>query len=1152
MMQLQLKQFDFKDLFTAEGLDQLDKRFLAALLQIDPALAEQLKKYRGGPLHSPQEISELIIACAPILEKFIAELFQIESAVAKLYQATHHHDPIFQFKDYYVHHAKRLMKSVTDVSKFHELNDWLDKNIEKNDDRELAVATLGIYFLSDTEKYKSNIEKLIHWCVLAQQSPDGQQIIKNWRSFRIPAKKHFENLVPMVPVENDPFGRFEGPAETRRERDGFKLTDPRMQLREVLDEIHYCVYCHKNDGDFCSKGFPVKKNNPELGLKINPAGDLLTGCPLEEKISEMHTVKKFGFGIGALAIITIDNPMCAVTGHRICNDCMKACIYQKQDPVNIPEIETRVLTDVLDLPWGIEIYDLLIRWNPLRQTQFVQKPYNHSKIAVLGMGPAGFTLAHHLLMEGCAVVGFEGLKIEPLPAHFISDPIYSFNDFKESLDDRIMSGFGGVAEYGITVRWDKNFLKLIYMSLMRRSHFQLFGNVRFGGTMTVEDAWDLGFDHIAIAVGAGLSRELHVPNSLAPGMRQANDFLMALQLTGAIKKSSLTNLQVRLPAVVIGGGLTGIDTATEVQAYYITQVEKIHQRYHILKSELGEQALRAHFDAQSLLILDEYLSHAEKIIAEREKAAASNRKPHLNQLIREWGGVTVAYRKSIQESPAYQRNHEEVIKALEEGIYYAEGLEPVSVVLDEYGYSSAINCRGRVQDEFGEWMYSSEEQTLPAKSIFVATGAKPNIAYEFEHRGTFHRVDNAYQSYTDDSGALNPAENHAHVKTESFGIFTSYDIDSRRVSFLGDTHPVFHGSVVKAIASAKRGYPKIMQTLESNSRYISDQKPSVSECETPQTLHTTDYAQFCKKIATLFQSSITSLTRHTKNIIEITIYSPMMAKQFKPGQFFRIQNYESLASLMSETRLQTEAISALGIFNPVKPDQLSFYIIEDGASTKLVSTFEVGQPIALMGPTGAKARIPDAPQSILILGDLKAIIYLLSVGPALKAAGHTIYFIAHAKSDELFVLDRIKAMTNEIYFCDEENKIINQMHKIPLNTIKNITVIGSSSLLKTIQHARNTVLKNQLNEHVQFTASVYGPMQCMLKGVCAQCLQWQIDPDTGRRTKAVYACSWQHQPLEIIDINHIDERLGQNKMQEILTDLWLSKITPKTLPQCLQ
>ena len=64
-------------------------------------------------------------------------------------------------------------------------------------------------------------------------------------------------------------------------------------------------------------------------------------------------------------MICVDNPLVAATGHRICNDCMKSCIYQKQDPVDIPQVETRMLKDVLALPWGFEIYSLLTRWNPL-------------------------------------------------------------------------------------------------------------------------------------------------------------------------------------------------------------------------------------------------------------------------------------------------------------------------------------------------------------------------------------------------------------------------------------------------------------------------------------------------------------------------------------------------------------------------------------------------------------------------------------------------------------------------------------------------------------------------------------------------------------------------------------------------------------------
>ena len=66
---------------------------------------------------------------------------------------------------------------------------------------------------------------------------------------------------------------------------------------------------------------------------------------------------------------------------------MKACIYQKQEPVDIPQVETRTLKDVLDLPWGFEIYSLLTRWNPLNLRRPLPRPATGRKVLVVGLGP---------------------------------------------------------------------------------------------------------------------------------------------------------------------------------------------------------------------------------------------------------------------------------------------------------------------------------------------------------------------------------------------------------------------------------------------------------------------------------------------------------------------------------------------------------------------------------------------------------------------------------------------------------------------------------------------------------------------------------------------------------------------------------------------
>ena len=242
-------------------------------------------------------------------------------------------------------------------------------------ERELRLARAGCALLDREEAARAagdeaakaaagvEIDALRRWCAAHVHDP----ALASWVVFRFPETVDYEHLVHIVRPDPARPQVLIGPEAARRRRDGFALTDPRAGVRDRLNEIHYCVICHERDKDSCSKGITDKQG----AVVTNPLGIALAGCPLDEKISEMHLLRKRGDAIGSLALVMIDNPMCPGTGHRICNDCMKACIYQKQDPVDIPQVETGTLTDVLQLPWGVEIYGLLTRWNPLN----VARPY---------------------------------------------------------------------------------------------------------------------------------------------------------------------------------------------------------------------------------------------------------------------------------------------------------------------------------------------------------------------------------------------------------------------------------------------------------------------------------------------------------------------------------------------------------------------------------------------------------------------------------------------------------------------------------------------------------------------------------------------------------------------------------------------------------
>jgi NADPH-dependent glutamate synthase beta subunit-like oxidoreductase/NAD(P)H-flavin reductase len=1162
---------DFPALYRHDGLVEVDRAFDEFLRAADAALRDRMHAGRAAPeTLSAKDESALILDLAPHLEQFIARLFGIGDEVGALKRRHDEQSPLFSVKRQFVQRraATRITREVAQGFDGPALERELRRHFGGRFD-ELTYATHVARWLAAEAEHGAELDLALRYAAWALHTGAGREHVRRGVLFKAPAKIDATRLVAHAEtfsLQGAKAFRID-PAHLRR-RDGFELTDPGTSLVGALDQANYCIWCHAQGKDSCSHGLVEKASAAEpakVTFRKSAFGVTLAGCPLEEKISEFQALKAAGHSIGALAVICIDNPMVAATGHRICNDCMKSCIYQKQDPVDIPQVETRTLRDVLALPWGFEIYSLLTRWNPLNVRQPLPRPASGYRVLVVGMGPAGFSLAHHLMNHGHTVVGIDGLKIEPLPAELSGvrtdgsrtpfAPIKDAMSLYEALDERVMAGFGGVAEYGITVRWDKNFLKLVRLLIERREQFALYGGVRFGGTVTLDDAFGpehahgFDFDHVALCMGAGKPTTLDIPNGLARGVRTASDFLMALQLTGAAQRDSLANMQLRLPVVVIGGGLTAIDTATESLAYYVVQVEKFLDRFQRLAGAIGEDAIRDKWDAEEREIAEEFLSHARAIRSERREAARAGRAARIAELLGHWGGATIAYRRRLVDSPSYTLNHEEVAKALEEGVVFAEELAPLAVDTDEYGAARAMRFAraGRTVEGSGT---DAGDVVLPACTVFIAAGTQPNTVLAREDALHF-RLDGKYFRACDEAGhPVKPAFSLA--KPARADVLMTRLTDGRFVSYFGDLHPSYFGNVVKALGSTKQGHPTITRVL----------------AQRPAAARVTD-AAFFARLDRALRATVHEVKRLTPTIIELIVKAPAAARRFQPGQFYRLQNYATLAAMTDGTRLQMEGLALTGAWVDAEQGLVSTIVLEMGGSSNLCAMLDPGEPVVLMGPTGSPTHIAANETAILVGGGLGNAV-LFSIGQALRAAGsRVLYFAGYKKEIDRYKVAEIEAAADVIVWCcDEEpgfrpqrpqdlafvGNIVQAMEAyaagrlgavpIPLAAGDRIVAIGSDRMMAAVARARHAVLAPYLNPHHFAIGSINSPMQCMMKEICAQCLQPQRDPATGKVTY-VFSCFNQDQPLDCVDFHALSDRLRQNSLAEKLTAQWIAHCLPE-------
>ncbi|MGB1539423.1 MAG: hypothetical protein ACPG80_00540 [Rickettsiales bacterium] len=324
---------------------------------------------------------------------------------------------------------------------------------------------------------------------------------------------------------------------------------------------------------------------------------------------------------------------------------------------------------------------------------------------------------------------------------------------------------------------------------------------------------------------------------------------------------------------------------------------------------------------------------------------------------------------------------------------------------------------------------------------------------------------------------------------------------------------------------------------------------------------------FLKQMKQLFSATVERVERLTPTIIEVVIKAPMAARNFEPGQFYRLQNFEANALVTRHSSLTTtlamEGLAMTGAWVDKEAGLLSVIALEMGGSSDLCAYLKKGEPVVLMGPTGAPTEIP-ADETVMLVGGGLGNAVLFSIGKALKAAGsRVLYFAGYKKPDDRYKVEEIEAASDVVVWCCDEaadfaanrpqdkafhGNIVQAMaayaagglgeQAIAMGDVAHMVVIGSDRMMAAVAAARHGVLQPYLPKVHVAIGSINSPMQCMMKEICAQCLQQHKDPETGE-THYVFSCFNQDQPLDNVVFPHLAERLRQNTVQEKLTARWI-------------
>ncbi len=244
------------------------------------------------------------------------------------------------------------------------------------------------------------------------------------------------------------------------------------------------------------------------------------GCPVGIDIPGfIQHIKNRQFG-DAIAVIKEDNALPAVCG-RVCpqeNQCQGVCtLANRFEPVAIGRLE-RFCAD----------------WEADNEACRVEvQPDTGKRIAVIGAGPAGLTVAGEMRRRGHAVTVFELLHVA-----------------------------GGVLMYGIPeFRLPKAIVQREIRALCDMG-VDMEVNQVIGRTQTVQGLLESGYDAVFIGTGAGLPHFLGVPGENLNGVFSANEFLTRTNLMKAYRFPEYdTPIKIGRRVVTVGGGNVAMDAS---------------------------------------------------------------------------------------------------------------------------------------------------------------------------------------------------------------------------------------------------------------------------------------------------------------------------------------------------------------------------------------------------------------------------------------------------------------------------------------------------------------------------------------------------------------------------------------------------------------